>query len=92
MTLAVVAANPDEAYNEVIRLQRLFFPEIEDELKVQDEVKQKIIEEERNYVWMLTRDARGFLHAERKPIEELPEEHKARQIQGALNAQRQVRR
>ena len=81
----MVAANPDNAYNELIRLQRLYFPEIEDELKVHDELKLKIMQEERQYVWMLTRDNKGFLHAERKRIEEMPEEHIARQIHGEIH-------
>ena len=90
MTLAVVAANPDNAYNELIRLQRLYFPEIEDELKIHDELKLKIMEEERKYVWMLTRDEKGFLHAARKPIEEMPEHHRARQIHGEIHRRKQM--
>lgn len=87
----MVAANPDNAYNEMVRLQRLYFPEIEDELKVHDELKLKIMEEERKYVWVLTRDEKGFLHAGRKPIEEMPEEHIARQIHGELHMKKELK-
>lgn len=87
-----MAANPENAYNEMIRLQRLYFPEIEDELKAYDELKLKIMEEERKYVWVLTRDKDGFLHAGRKPIEEMPAEHIARQIHGELHMKDQLKR
>ncbi len=92
LTFAVIAANPDNAYNELIRLQRLYFPEIEDELKVHDDLKLKIMEEERKYVWMLTRDKDGHLHAQRKPIEEMPEDDLARQIHGQIHMKDQLKR
>lgn len=63
--------NPEKLYEDIVRLQRVMFPEIEDDLKKHDEINQKIIEEEQKYIWSLKSDQNGYVQASRIPIEDM---------------------
>lgn len=89
ITLAVAIKDPDNVYNEVIKLQKFLFPEIEDVLAEHDKHKREAMEEEQKYVWKLRKDKMG-ISAKRVPIEELPMEHQARQVQGKIDMRRKL--
>lgn len=89
ITLAIAIKDPDNVHNEVLKLQKFMFPEMEDILAEHDKIKRKTMEDEQKYVWKLVRNKMG-INAERVPIEELSMEHQARQVQGRIDMQRKL--
>ena len=75
---AIYAAtiNPEKAYNVIVSLQRLMFPEVEDQLKAQESVQSKILEEEKQYVWVLQAGEHGHKLGRKVKWDDAPDDFK----------------
>lgn len=75
---AIYAAtvDPDEAYNVIVSLQRMMFPEIEDQLREQEAQQSKIFEEEKGFIWVLQTGEHGDKVGTKIKLEDAPEEFK----------------
>ncbi|KKN70464.1 hypothetical protein LCGC14_0430420 [marine sediment metagenome] len=67
------AINPDEAYNIIVSLQRMMFPEIEDQLREQEAQQSKIFEEEKGYIWVLQTGEHGHKYGTKVKLEDAPD-------------------
>ncbi len=73
-TICAVIVNPDNAYGEVTNLQSLMFTEVEEIQKAKDAERDRVFQEEKGFVWHLTRDPQGFVSGKRIRNDEIPEE------------------
>ncbi len=63
--MCCAAVSPDDTYNEILKLQRMIWPETEDQLKKRDEDQIRIFKEESEYRYIMKTDENGFVYATR---------------------------
>lgn len=75
---AIYAAtiNPEEAYNVIVSLQRMMFPEIEDQLRARELEQAKILDEEKQYIWVLHTGEHGEKIGTKMKMDDAPDEFK----------------
>lgn len=75
---AIYAASvdPEKAYNVIVTLQRMMFPEIEGQLREQEAEQTKIFEEEKGYIWVLQTGEHGDKVGTKIKLEDAPDEFK----------------
>jgi hypothetical protein len=61
---------PEKAYEVITRLQRLMFPEIEDQLQEREALQSTVLEEEQGFVWVLEGDRNGYYGGKRVKAED----------------------
>lgn len=63
--MCCAAVSPDDTYNEILKLQGMIWPELEDQLKKRDEDQTRIVKEESEYRYIMKTDEKGFVYATR---------------------------
>lgn len=76
--------NKEEAYNVIVSLQRMMFPEIEDQLKARESEQAKILDEEKGFLWVIQTGKHGHKYGAKVKVSDAPGDFKKWAVEKGL--------